>query len=389
MTGVLDRPAPPPDLTMRYGPRAEHVVDLRFPRANADRAAPLIVLIHGGFWRPAYDRMHLGPMGHALAAAGYVVAVPEYRRAGMAEEGWTGTFGDIALVADQVAGIAGAHGADTGAVTWAGHSAGGHLALWAAARPGLPLSGAGSPWRGPFSATHVVALAACSSLRLCAEWNLGEGAVLALMGGGPEEVRERYAVADPAALSPPPVPVTLVHGTADDQVPVSMSQAFGAGRLVEIPGAGHFDLIDPESRAWPTVLAVLAGTQESGRRVRRDPPSGNRAGEHPGSNRGTEVTGKQTCGETPGLAPLRTWASHLIMSRRTNRAAVLIPRCRPEPDDQFGRYPATVLDLNTLRLGPFADLRGVQPAGRTPAAGTRGPTRSSTTAPPRGLDVTR
>ena len=260
MTGVLDRPAPPPDLTLRYGPRPEHVVDLRFPPAIPDRRAPLIVLIHGGFWRPAYDRTHLGPMGHALAAAGYMVAVPEYRRAGMAEEGWAGTFGDIALAADEVAGVAGAHGADTSTVTWAGHSAGGHLALWAAARPGLPLSGAGSPWRGPSPAAHVVSLAGCSSLRLCAEWNLGGGAVRSLMGGGPDEVPERYAVADPAALPPPAVPVTLVHGSADDQVPAELSRAFPCGTLVEIPGAGHFDLIDPWSRAWPTVMAVIAGT---------------------------------------------------------------------------------------------------------------------------------
>ena len=117
MTGVLDRPAPLPDLTLRYGPRPEHVVDLRLPLAVPNRAVPLIVLIHGGFWRPAYDRTHLGPMGHALAAAGYMVAVPEYRRAGMAEEGWTGTFSDIALAADQVADIARAHGADATAVT--------------------------------------------------------------------------------------------------------------------------------------------------------------------------------------------------------------------------------------------------------------------------------
>jgi len=260
VTSVLDRPASPPDLTLPYGPRPEHVMDLRFPPAVPGRVAPLIVLIHGGFWRPAYDRTHLGPMGQALAAAGYMVAVPEYRRAGMAEEGWTGTFGDIALAADQVTGIAGAHGADTSMVTWAGHSAGGHLALWAAARPGLPPNGAGSLWRGPSPATYVVALAACSSLRLCAEWNLGGGAVLSLMGGGPEEVPERYAVADPASLPPPPVPVTLVHGTADDRVPVAMSRAFGVGRLVEIPWAGHFDLIDPESRAWPQVMAALAGT---------------------------------------------------------------------------------------------------------------------------------
>jgi len=168
VTSVLDRPAPPPDLTLRYGPLPEHVVDLRLSPAVPGRSSPLIVLIHGGFWRPAYDRTHLGPMSHALAAA-------------------------------------------------------------------------------------------CASLRLCAEWNLGRGAVRSLMGGGPEEVPERYAVADPAALPPPPVPVTLVHGTADEQVPVGMSRAFGAGRLVEIPGAGHFDLIDPESRAWPRVMAVFAG----------------------------------------------------------------------------------------------------------------------------------
>ena len=89
MTEILGRPAPPPDLTRSYGALPEHVIDLRFPLR---RPAPLIVLVHGGFWRPAYDRRHLGPMACALAAAGYVVAVPEYRRAGMAQEGWTGPF---------------------------------------------------------------------------------------------------------------------------------------------------------------------------------------------------------------------------------------------------------------------------------------------------------
>ena len=98
-------------------------------------------------------------------------------------------------------------------------------------------------------------------MRLCAEWNLGSGAARLLMGGGPDDVPERYAVADPAALPAPPVPVTLVHGIEDDIVPLLMSQAFAAGHLVEIPGAGHFDLIDPRSRAWPRVLSVLAGAR--------------------------------------------------------------------------------------------------------------------------------
>jgi acetyl esterase/lipase len=256
VTGILDRPAPPPDLTVPYGPLADQVIDLRLPAEPAAARVPLIVLIHGGFWTPAFDRSHLGPMADALARAGYLVAVPEYRRAGMAEEGWTGTFNDIAAALDQAVTIAEPHGADPGQVTWAGHSAGGHLALWAAARPGLP---AGSPWHGGCEAMHVVALAGCSSLRLCAEWNLGGGAVRKLMGGLPDEVPERYAVADPAALPAPPVPVTLVHGTDDDRVPLAMSRAFKAGRLIEIPGAGHFELIDPQSFAWPQVMSVLTG----------------------------------------------------------------------------------------------------------------------------------
>jgi acetyl esterase/lipase len=234
------------------------------PAQRRTSKAPLIVLVHGGFWRPAYDRCHVGPMACALTAAGYVVAVPEYRRAGMAEEGWTGPFNDIAAALDRVGAVAGPHGANTSRITWAGHSAGGHLVLRAAACPGLP---AGSPWPGswgPCPATHVVSLAGCSSLRLCAEWNLGAGAVRLLMGGGPDDVPERYAVADPAALPAPPVPVTLVHGVDDDTVPLRMCQAFTAGHLVEIPEAGHFDLIDPQSPAWPRVLSVLAGTRLEG-----------------------------------------------------------------------------------------------------------------------------
>jgi len=210
-----------------------------------------------------------------------MVAVPEYRRAGMAEEGWTGTFGDIALAADQMAGIARAHGADTSAVTWAGHSAGGHLALWAAARPGLPLSGTGSSWRGPCPAAHVVALAACASLRLCAEWNLGRAAVRSLMGGGPEEVPERYAVADPAALPPPPVPVTLVHGTADDQVPVGMS----TGTRMGGPGGTRLPEIAPREYPGQTVVSKSRASKLAER-----PPRFS--------------------------ATAHTWASHPIMSRR-------------------------------------------------------------------------
>jgi acetyl esterase/lipase len=281
VTSVLDRPAPPPDVTVTYGPLPEHVIDLRLPVLTpAPDPLPLIVLFHGGFWRPKYDRTHLRPMAHALAACGYVVAVPEYRRAGMGPD-WTATFDDVAAACDQVTKLAG-QAAGTGVnrknIIWAGHSAGGQLALWAAARPYFPADPAGptdrtgqadpagqagpsrpagSRWRGPCDATRVVSLAGVSSLRLCAEWNLDDGAAQNLLGGGPDDVPERYAATDPAALTPPSVPVTVVHGTADDRVPIGMSHASSIGRLIELPGAGHFDLIDPHSRYWPRVLAAI------------------------------------------------------------------------------------------------------------------------------------
>jgi pimeloyl-ACP methyl ester carboxylesterase len=158
----------------------------------------------------------------------------------MAEEGWSGTFADVAAACDQVGELAAAHGADRDRITWAGHSAGGQLALWAASRPYFA---AAARWYGVCDATHIVSLAGVNSL----------------LGGGPDDVPERYAVADPAALTPPAVPVTLVHGTADDRVPVGMSRATGIGRLIELPGAGHFDVVDPHSRYWPSVLTAITG----------------------------------------------------------------------------------------------------------------------------------
>jgi acetyl esterase/lipase len=273
VTSILDRPAPPPDVTVTYGPLPEHVIDLRLPAQTpgpkqatdptpapepplAPGPLPLIVLFHGGYWRPRYDRTHLRPMAHALAACGYLVAMPEYRRAGMGPD-WTATFDDIAAACDQVtklAAEAAAIGINRQTIIWAGHSAGGHLALWAAARPYFPV---GSRWRGPCDATRVVSLAGVSSLRLCAQWNLDDGAAQNLLGGGPDDVPERYAATDPAALTPPSVPVMVVHGTADDRVPIGMSHASSIGKLVELPGAGHFDLIDPHSRYWPRVLAGI------------------------------------------------------------------------------------------------------------------------------------
>jgi len=109
-----------------------------------------VVFLHGGFWRSTHDRAHTGPMGTALAAAGYAVCVPEFRRTGQPGGGWPGTFDDVATAVDRVPALvreaAGTGVIADGPVLLAGHSAGGHLALWAASRHLLDAS---SPWHTP------------------------------------------------------------------------------------------------------------------------------------------------------------------------------------------------------------------------------------------------
>jgi acetyl esterase/lipase len=288
---VLTRPAPPPDLTLAYGPHPDHVIDVRLP---ASRPAPLIVMIHGGFWRAAYDRTHTGPLTSALAAAGYVVAIPEFRRTGQEGGGWPGTFDDVTAALEAVPDLLAPYSEDPPVLL--GHSAGGHLAVWAAAHlspstgsPGpsplnanRPSSGMSHPDAGGVRSdvshpvaggprpdvSHpvariraVVSLAGCVDLAMCSALGLDDGATDLLLGGPPSAVPDRYAFADPAQRPAPAVPVTLLHGTADDRVPIEVSRSYAARTgvpLQELPDTGHFALIDPLAPAWPHVLAALS-----------------------------------------------------------------------------------------------------------------------------------
>lgn len=251
---VLTRPAPAPDATVDYGDHPDQIADLRGP-ARTGPPQPLVVVLHGGFWRADYDRTHTGPLATALAALGYPVAQLEYRRTGQPGGGWPGTLVDV------LAGVAALPRLATealpgrvaaGAPILLGHSAGGHLALYVAAN-------------APATVAGVLALAPVADLVEAYRLDLDDGAVAALLGGGPDEFPDRYATADPRRSVLLQTRTVVVHGSLDRQVPVAMSRAYvsaaraagSATSLLELPECEHFGLIDPISPAWPQVVDAL------------------------------------------------------------------------------------------------------------------------------------
>lgn len=235
---ILARGATPPDEVVAYGGQAEQVADVRHGGARASRR-PLVVLIHGGFWRPSYDRAHTGPMAEALARAGWTVAAIEYRRIPQRPDP---TTNDVALALEALPAKIAQH---DGRVLVMGHSAGGHLALWAASVRPIPQLNA------------ALALAPVADLELAHALNLGDGAVLSFLGEDPEQ----RADLDPRRMPPPALATTIVHGEDDEVVPVAVSESHVAAhlevRLVKLRAAGHFALIDPLSDAWPVVISEL------------------------------------------------------------------------------------------------------------------------------------
>lgn len=244
-------PLPPPDAVVRYAAHDDGLVDVHLPTARTTET-PLLLLLHGGFWKQAYDRRHTRATAAALAREGFVVATPEYRRVGGVGStgGWPTTAEDVDLAAARAPELLRGLGLPTAGTTVVGHSAGGHLALWLANRP------------HPFDL--VVGLAPVGDLRSAARAGLGDRAVQALLGGEPEEMPFRYDDADPSVRlsTRPPCPVRVVHGADDDVVPVADSRALAAAHpfvdLRVVEGADHFAVMDPTSGAWPQVLAALS-----------------------------------------------------------------------------------------------------------------------------------
>ncbi|GAB3810684.1 alpha/beta hydrolase family protein [Kribbella italica] len=225
---VLSREAREPDEQLRYGADADHVVDVW----HAKEYRPAVIFLHGGFWRPEYDRIHAGPLGEALAAEGWPVASVEYRRIpGQPDL----TTNDIREALDRLPGLM---DLQAGYVL-VGHSAGGQLALWAAAT------------LNPVQLRGVVALAPVADLLLADQLWLDDGAVQAFISSG---VRNDL---DPTHLPAPIAPVALIHGTRDQRVPLSLSESYVSAhptaKLDRLDGVGHYELIDPLTDAWHTV----------------------------------------------------------------------------------------------------------------------------------------
>ena len=252
--------------TLTYGPARSHRVDLLLPRG--DGPFPVVVLIHGGFWRRPYGRRLMAGLARDVAAHGWAAWNIEYRRVGQRGGGWPGTLDDVAAAVDALADACTLTGMDVpldlSRVVVVGHSAGGHLALWVAARPGLP---AGVPGAGPrVTVAAAVSQAGVADLVAGAYEHLGRDACRELLGGAPDEVPDRYAAASPMALLPLGVPLLAVHGDADDRVPIHQSETFVAAaraagdhaELVALPGVDHFAVIDPDHRAWHVARDFVA-----------------------------------------------------------------------------------------------------------------------------------
>ena len=258
---IFDTPPPQADARLAYGSDSNQFLDLRLPsREKPPAPHPLVVNIHGGFWRARYNLDHAGHLCAALTSKGVATANLEYRRVGNDGGGWPGTFSDIRSAYHFLTQNAQRHNLDSKRIVLMGHSAGGQLALCLAAHePGIG---------------RVISLAGVVVLRRAYELHLSHDAVVEFLHGTPAEVPDHYREADPTELSLPSARQRLIHGSADDTVPPAFSRDYVAAKqkrrdkqkedahLLDIPGAGHFDLIDPRTQAWKqveeTVVQLIA-----------------------------------------------------------------------------------------------------------------------------------
>ena len=267
---VLNAVPPRADHRIHYGPGEYQFGDLRLPAA-AKGPVPLVIFVHGGWWKSAYDLTYAGHLCAALKSVGVATWSIEYRRVGSTGGGWPATFQDVAAGCEYVATLAKNYPLDLNRVIAMGHSAGAHLAFWLAGRCHISEA---SPIYAPQPkvALHgVIALAGAVDLRLTCDLSgyftfaHDKHEVYSLMGGPPSEFQDRYRAANPGDLLPLGVPQVLIQGSEDDQIPpelpgrwADMARRQGdTVTITMIPSANHFDVVDPQSKVWAVVQAAV------------------------------------------------------------------------------------------------------------------------------------
>jgi acetyl esterase/lipase len=238
-------------VTHRYGAEPDHEADLLMPDGSGPHR--VAVLLHGGFWRARFTRSTMTALAVDLADRGWATWNVEYRRVGTGG-GVPETLDDVRAAIEAVTHIDAP--LDGARVLVIGHSAGGQLALCAAAMP---------------SVAAVVSLAGVCDLGSAARERIGGGAAIEFTGGTLEERPDAYAIADPSRLLPAGAKVLLVHGDVDDRVPVEQSRGYAQAaraigdrvELLELAGVDHFALIDPRTQAWKTTAERLDATPRS------------------------------------------------------------------------------------------------------------------------------
>lgn len=254
----------PADQRYAYGDEPDQFADLFLPSSPPpNRGYPVVALLHGGCWQQQFGCEPLSALARDLTGAGLSVWNLEYARLG-GRGGWPNTFLDVAAGVDYLREVADPEHLDLRRFIAVGHSAGGHLALWLAAR--AQLHGQSQLYfTNPLRPAAVVALAGIGDLEDAARRGICRGAPADLLDGDVDEHPERYAQGSPHKLLP--LGVTQIHavGEADplvtpQHVAHCVAQARAAGDHVEhliVPDAGHFEIVTPGSTAWATVRAAI------------------------------------------------------------------------------------------------------------------------------------
>jgi len=267
---LLANPPTPADHVIPYGHDPLQFGQLRLPEGGG--LYPVIIVIHGGCWLAEYDLQHISPLATALTKEGFATWSLEYRRIGNEGGGWPNTFLDVAHGADYLRELAKKYPLDLDRVITLGHSAGGHLALWLAARHKLP-NDSQLYSNNPLSVHGVVSLAGVGDLSLLEYQAICGRVVPKLMGGNPSDVPERYAHGSPIELLPLDIPQILIQGAGDQTVSLTSAQAYHETalkngenvQLVVIQEADHFEVVVPTTSSYPEVrkaVLALAGSSQ-------------------------------------------------------------------------------------------------------------------------------